>query len=116
MKAEDLKVITDKRDAELLVLDEAKYQKQLRRERVQRMNAELAQDQRQRDIEDREEVRYHQRQALKVKGPRGRPTGAYSTLGAIEDDEGNYDATFSSVSKDDLVREAKSVRCFNHRH
>ena len=42
-------------------------------------------------------------------GTRGRPPGAYSTLDAIEDDEGNYDATYSSVSKDDLVKEAKEL-------
>ena len=169
IKAEDLKVITDKRDAELLVLDEAKYQKQLRQERVQRLNAELAsslvnatkaraqlalettkerarlaqettkeraqlaleankesaqlaredardrrrelsQDQRQRDIEQREEATYQQRQATKIMKPRGRPIGAYSTLDVLTDDEGNFDATYSSVSREDLVKEAKALK------
>jgi hypothetical protein len=71
IKAEDLKVITDKRDAELLVLDEAKYQKQLRRDRIldaqkerrqllledgRDQQRELAQNQRQRDIERRQNL------------------------------------------------------------
>jgi len=158
IKEEDLKAITDKRDAELLVLDEAKYQKQLRRERVQRLNDELAsslvnatkartqlalettkeraqllleankereqiaredardrrrelsQDQRQRDIEQREEATYQQRQATKIMKPRGRPIGAYSTLDVLTDDEGNFDATYSSVSREDLVKEAKALK------
>jgi hypothetical protein len=158
IKEEDLKAITDKRDAELLVLDEAKYQKQLRRDRIANaqkerrqllledardQQRERTQDHRQRDIERRqnlledardirrenvdnlrqqaiearEDVRYQNRQMLKdisrprtgTGAPRGRPTGAYSTLDAIEDDEGNYDATYSSVSKEDLVREAKAL-------
>ena len=113
IKAEELKVITDKRDAELLVLDEAKYQRQLQRDRladVQKERRQLTlQDQRQRDIEDREEVRYQNRQMLKDTRPRGRPIGAYSTMGAIEDAEGNYDGTYSIVSREDLVRDAKAL-------
>jgi hypothetical protein len=158
IKEEDLKVITDKRDAELLALDEAKYQKQLRRERVQRLNDEIAsslvnatkaraqlalettkerarlaleankesaqlaredardrrrelsQDQRQRDIEQREEATYQQRQTTKIMKQRGRPIGSYSTLGVLADDEGNFDATYSSVSREDLVKEAKALK------
>jgi len=54
-------------------------------------------------------VRYQQRQMLKDTRPRGRPIGAYSSLGAIEDEDGNYDGTYSSVSREDLVRDAKAL-------
>jgi len=113
IKAEDLKAITDKQDADKQrrdrIADAQKERRQLLLEAGREQRRELAQDQRQRDIEDREEVKYQQRQMLRDIRPRGRPTGAYNTLGAIEDDEGNYDATYSSVSKDDLMREAKEL-------
>jgi len=120
IKAEELKVITDKRDAELLVLDEAKYQAQLRRQRIldaqkerrqllltdQRqqdierrqnlledardMRRDNVQNLRQQEIEDREEARYQQRQVLKITRPRGRPIGSYSTLPTLAADDGSY--------------------------
>ena len=72
---------------------------------------------RQQAIEAREDVRYQDRQMLKdisrprtgTGAPRGRPTGAYSILPTLEADDGSYDATYSSVSKEDLVREAKAL-------
>jgi hypothetical protein len=123
IKAEELKVITDKRDAELLVLDEAKYQTQLRRQRIldaqterrqllltdqrqqeieRRQNLledardirrDTVQDLRQQEIEDREEAKYQQRQVLKITRPRGRPIGSYSTLPTLDADDGSYSET-----------------------
>ena len=136
IKAEELKVITDKRDAELLVLDEAKYQTQLRRQRIldaqkerrqlllgdqrqqeieRRQNLledardirrDTVQDLRQQEIEDREEAKYLQRQVLKITRQRGRPIGSYSTLPTLETDEGDYDGSFKKVSKDSVIKDA----------
>ena len=142
IKAEDLKVITDKLDADKLrrerITTAQNERRQLLLEDARDQRRELTQDARQRDIERRhnlledardirrenvdnlrqqaiearEDVRYQDRQMLLdtrpprigTGAPRGRPPGAYSMLGAIEDDEGNYDATYSSVSKEDLVK------------
>jgi len=121
IKAEDLKAITDKLEADKQrrerITTAQNERRQLLLEAGRDQRRELAQDQRQRDIEAREDVRYQQRQMLLdtrpprtgTGTPRGRPPGAYSTLDAIEDDEGNYDATYTSVSKEDLVKEAKAL-------
>jgi hypothetical protein len=114
IKEEDLKEITDKRDADKQRLERIanaqKERRQLLLEAGRDQRREQAQDQRQRDIEAREDVRYQNRQMLRdIRPTRGRPIGAYSTLGAIEDDEGNYDAIYSSVSREELVREAKEL-------
>ena len=147
IKAEDLKVITDKLDADKLrrerITTAQNERRQLLLEDARDQRRELTQDARQRDIERRqnlledardirrenvdnlrqqaiearEDVRYQDRQMLKdisrprtgTGAPRGRPTGAYSILPTLEADDGSYDATYSSVSKEDLVREAKAL-------
>ena len=139
IKAEELKVITDKQDAEVLnrqrlldaqrerrqlQLDSQKERRQLlltdqRQQDIERrqnlledardMRRDNVQNLRQQDIEDREEAKYQRRQALKITRPRGRPPGAVGLLGAIETDDGDYDGTYSSVSRDALVGEARAL-------
>lgn len=127
IKEEELKVITDKRDAEVLrkqrILDAQKERRQLlltdqRQQDIERrqnlledardIRRDTVQNLRQQEIEDREEAKYQRRQALKITRPRGRPPGAVGMLGAIETDDGDYDGTYSSVSRADLVREARA--------
>lgn len=129
IKAEELKVITDKQDAEVLrkqrILDAQKERRQLlltdqRQQDIERrqnlledareIRRDNVQNLRQQEIEDREEAKYLQRQVLKITRPRGRPTGSYNTLPTLDADDGSYSETaFKMVSKDDVIEGAKAL-------